>query len=110
MLVITSRPQCTMHGRTKHSAHDIQAQRTFPSTQLSTSSGKLTRVMAQGLLSIPGSLLNVNTFERFKAAQEQATQHLQKARFLWDTSMRKLNMIWEMRADLHMWLPQSCCC
>ena len=35
-------------------------------------------VMAQGLHSIPGSLLNVNTFERFKAAQEQASQHLQK--------------------------------
>ncbi|CAL5221045.1 g3168 [Coccomyxa viridis] len=33
----------------------------------------------KGLHSIPGSLLNVNTFERFKAAQEQASQHLQKA-------------------------------
>ncbi len=44
----------------------------------------LTVMMAQGLHSIPGSLLNVNTFERFKAAQEQASQHLQKVRSLWD--------------------------
>ena len=54
---------------------------------LCISSGKLTLVIAQGLHSIPGSLLNVNTFERFKAAQEQASQHLQKVRFFWDASM-----------------------
>ena len=27
---------------------------------------------------MPGNLLNVNTFERFKAAQEKASQHLQQ--------------------------------
>ena len=32
----------------------------------------------QGLHSVPGNLLNVNTFERFKAAQEKASQHLQQ--------------------------------
>lgn len=42
--------------------------------------GWLTVVLTQGLHSIPGSLLNVNTFERFKAAQEQASQHLRKVR------------------------------
>jgi len=45
--------------------------------------------MTQGLHSVPGNLLNVNTFERFKAAQEQATQHLQQVPLLqeWHTAL-----------------------